>query len=188
MDDDQRAIVQQRVSSLIPRPSESFLSSEGVDPGFRPWTVGLSPSALYNCSLTCRKKAGLKAPEVKWISIKRWVSASPAESIRLPDGVFVSIKRRETFVPMPTARIEKVEYLLVMMPFGNVWSQRATDVPIDEPWLWSVADGKLILEHLLDRDAANPMPGYFRSCSDYARNNPDQIGIHLKRKRATDEA
>lgn len=154
-----------------------------MEDGFLPWRSDLSPSALYNCSLGCRKRAGLKAPEVKWISIKRWMTTSPEHGIRLPEGVFLSIRRKESFVPYPAPRIQKVEYLIVMLPFGNVWSQRASEVPIDEPWLWELSEGRLILEHLVARDSENPLPGYFRSCKDFATANPEQIGIHLKRKK-----
>ena len=33
---------------------------------FRPWQSSLSPSALYNCSLKCRKEMGIPTPDVKW--------------------------------------------------------------------------------------------------------------------------
>ena len=54
---------------------------------------------------------------------------------------------------------------------------------MDEAWLWSDAGGFTILEALMRKDAARPVKGYFRSCHDYMIANPDQIGIHLKRKR-----
>lgn len=183
MDADSKSTLQQRVSAI----PEFFLSSlhtfPGVPPGFKPWLCGLSPSALYGCSLTCRKRSKIKTPEVKWMSIKRWVSTTP-EGVVLPPGVFLSVKRHEDYVPLPTPHLVKKEYTLLMFPYGNVWSQRAPGIPIDEDWIWSsTGDRKLILESLIRKDAAFPVNGYFKSCHSYMTSNPDQIGIHLKRKR-----
>lgn len=117
------------------------------------------------------------------MSIKRWVTITPEQEITLPDGVYLSIKRKENFVPSPTPHFDKVEYVLLMFPYGNVWSQRKPEVPIDEPWLWQDAGGMTVLEALMRRDAAHPLSGYFASCRKYALDFPDQIGIHLKRKK-----
>lgn len=108
--------------------------------------------------------------------------------IDLPDGVFFSIKRREDFVTEPTPHLKKTEYTLVMLPYGNVWSQINNDTPITEEWLFSDASsGKLILEELMIKDALNPVVGYFESCYKYMLDNPEQIGIHLKRKKNLDQ-
>lgn len=160
----------------------SLHNFESVPRDFKPWESGLSPSALYNCSLGCRKKMGIKTPEVKWMSIKRWVSETP-EGVKLPDGIYLSIKRKESFEALPSPRLVKVEFILMMFQYGNVWSQRAPDVPITEEWLWSNSGGMTIFEALVRKDAANPIKGYFASCLKFAAENPDQIGIHLKRQR-----
>lgn len=124
----------------------------------------------------------IKTPEVKWTSIKRWVTKTNA-GIDLPPGCYISIKRKESFVAFPTPHLEKKDYILVMFPYGNVWSQQAPDVPITEEWLWSTIDGVTIFEMLLSRDALSPIKGYFKACYDFMLKNPDQIGIHLKRKK-----
>jgi len=157
--------VQQRVSGVRTPFIKSLHSFQDVPDDFRPWECGLSPSALYNCSLTCRKQMRLKTPEVKWMSIKRWVT------------------RTQEFVAAPNPHFDKKEFILMMFPYGNVWSQSAPDVPITEDWLWSEAGGQLIFEALMLRDAARPVAGYFQSCNRYMSDNPDQIGIHLKRKK-----
>lgn len=125
---------------------------------------------------------GIKTPEVKWMSIKRWVTTTPG-GIKLPPGTYFSIKRKEKFVPLPKPHFEKVEFVLVMFPYGNVWSQREPDVPIDEEWLFSDVDGMMILELLMRKDAAFPVRGYFKSCHEYMKNNQDQLWIHMKRRR-----
>jgi hypothetical protein len=156
---------------------------KNVPESFHPWESNLSPSALYNCSLSCRKHMKIKTPEVKWMSIKRWVTSTP-NGINLPDGVYLSIKRREFFIATPVPKIEKQEFILLMFPYGNVWSQRSLDVPIDEDWIFSKSsDGKLILESLMLKDASRPIQGYFESVYKYMTGNPDQIGIHMKRKK-----
>lgn len=190
MDDDLRARVQQRVSQIqVPR-FDDLHRFDGVPAGFLPWECGLSPSALYNCSLKCRKQSGIKTPEVKWMSIRRWITSTPA-GIDLPDGVYYSIKRHEEYSALPTPRFLKTEYVLVMLPYGNVWSQKEPGVPIDEEWLWTEVGGKLILERLMRRDAAQPVAGYFRKVrelflsedSKRKSGRPHMIGIHLKRKK-----
>lgn len=70
-----------------------------------------------------------------------------------------------------------------MMPYGNVWSQTEPDVPIDESWLFSEKDGALMLEHLMRKDAANPLREYFKLCLNYMENNQDQLWIHMKRRK-----
>lgn len=183
MDSVALARVQQRVSDIRVPWIRSLHSFSGVPSDFRPWESGLSPSALYNCSLACRKQAKIKTPEVKWMSIKRWVTTTP-EGVRLPQGVYFSIKRRETFVATPTPRFDQKVFVLMMFPYGNVWSQRGPDEPITEEWLWSDADGgTTVLEALMRRDAAFPLTGYFKSCHQFMVENPDQVGIHLKRKK-----
>jgi hypothetical protein len=177
-----KSTIQSRIAGVGEFRFRSLHEFDGVPRDFRPWTCGLSPSALYNCSLGCRKRMGIKAHEVKWMSIKRWVSATQS-GIVLPAGVFLSIKRREDFVALPKPHLEKKEFTLLMFPYGNVWSQRGPDVPITEDWLWTETEGMLLLEALVRKDAARPVRGYFRSCYEYMKSNPDQIGIHLKRKK-----
>ena len=182
MDSIALANVQQRVNQIrVPR-IERLHAFDGVPKDFKPWESGLSPSALYNCSLSCRKKMKIKTPEVKWMSIKRWVTTTPG-GVALPPGVYLSIKRRENFVAFPTPHFDKKQFVLMMFPYGNVWSQRAPDEPITEEWLWSEDSDMTILEALMRRDAAFPVQGYFKSCLQYMKSNPDQIGIHLKRKK-----
>ena len=155
---------------------------ENVPIDFLPWNVDLSPSALYGCSIGCRKLMGIKTPEVKWISVKRWVNITPM-GVHLPAGCYLSIKRREVFEAFPEPKFIKQDFVLVMFPYGNVWSQKEPEVPITEEWLWSLDKGKTIFEWLLEKDASRPINGYFKACYEYMQNNPDQIGIHLKRKK-----
>lgn len=183
MDAEKLKILQQKISSLSVHKIKGMHDFVNVPKDFLPWNVELSPSALYNCSVTCRKASGIKTPEVKWMSIKRWVTTTP-EGVVLPPGCYLSIKRKEVFVASPSPRLEKQDFILVMFPYGNVWSQKEQDVPITEEWLWSDAGGKTIFEHLFDKDAAKPIKGYFASCYEYMVKNPDQIGIHLKRKKS----
>lgn len=182
MDSDSLAKIQQAVDAIKTPFIPSLHTFKEVPPDFLPWKSGLSPSALYNCSLACRKKMGLKTPEVKWMSIKRWVTTTPL-GVVLPPGSFLSIKRKEEFVPFPKPHFSKKEFVLLMFPYGNVWSQRAPGVPIDEEWIWSFQSGRMVFESLMMKDAAHPVVGYFKSCYKYMLENPDQIGIHLKRKK-----
>lgn len=182
MGDSDLTIIQQRVAAVpVPR-IPSIHSFPGVPDDFLPWESGLSPSALYNCSIGCRKAMGLKAPEVKWISIKRWVTTTNIGN-PLPAGCYISVKRKETFIASPKPKLDKTDYVLVMFPYGNVWSQIEPNVPITEDWLWSEQDGKTIFEMLMEKDAAKPVIGYFAACIEFMKKYPDQIGIHLKRKK-----
>jgi len=186
-----RASVQQRVSKIRTPWFEELHRFDRVPSGFLPWECGLSPSALYNCSLKCRKQMGMKTPEVKWMSIRRWVTTTPL-GIDLPPGVYFSIKRHEEYSALPMPRFLKTEYVLLMFPYGNVWSQVEPGVPISEEWMWSEAGGKMMLERLMRRDAAFPVTGYFKGVRDLflaedakrKAGRPHMIGIHLKRKRA----
>lgn len=183
MNSDELMRIQQAVSAIkIPFFSSLHIFRDAPKI-FLPWECGLSPSALYNCSLACRKKVRLKTPETKWMSIKRWVTVTPEAQITLPAGVYLSIKRKEEFVPTPAPHFDKKEYVLMMFPYGNVWSQKKPDIPISEEWLWEDAGGMTVLEALMRKDAAQPLPSYFASCHKYMVENPDQIGIHLKRKK-----
>lgn len=181
MDSDTKAVIQTKVDRIPSFWNSKTHQFPDVPKTYLPWTSNLSPSALYNCSLPCRKKMGIKTFESKWMSIKRWVQVTPY-GITLPQGVYLSIKRAEKYVSDPEPKFIKTEYNLVMFPFGNVWSQKAPGVPIDEDWLWSESNGMLILEALMRKDAAHPVIGYFKSTYDYMTKFPDQIGIHLKRK------
>lgn len=174
------------LQSIVDRIKVPFVKSlhsfEGIPADFKPWLCELSPSALYNASVSCRKLMGLKTPELKWVSIKRWVNITPS-GVVLPPGCYLSIKRKEVFVASPTPHLEKRDFILVMFPYGNVWSQIEPDVPITEEWLWSMNDSKLMFERLVDKDALSPIKNYFKTCHDFMISNPDQIGIHLKRKK-----
>jgi hypothetical protein len=183
MDAETLGKVQQQVSLIKVPFIKALHSFSGIPEEFKPWESGLSPSALYDCSLACRKRMGLKTPEVKWMSIKRWVTKTP-EGVYLPDGTYLSIKRREEFSALPHPHFDKKEFILMMFPYGNVWSQMAPNSPITEEWMWSEIDEKSIFESLVERDAAMPIIGYFQSCYEFMNKNPDQIGIHLKRKRS----
>ena len=119
------------------------------------------------------------------MSIRRWYDTI-LHDIKLPPGVYVSIKRLEKFVAVPAPKFDKKEFLLVMLPYGNVWSQISPDVPITEDWLLTETDGMLVIEALMRKDAAVPVRGYFETCYKYMINNPDQIGIHMKRRKKTD--
>jgi len=174
--------IQQKISALGVFCLKALHTFLDVPPEFKPWECGLSPSALYNCSLSCRKQMGIKTPEVKWMSIKRWVTATPG-GVHLPPGVYLSIKRKEKFMAMPKPHFEKKEFILLMFPYGNVWSQKELDVPIDEEWMFSENCGMTVLEMLMRKDAAHPVHDYFKSCHDYMRDNQDQLWIHMKRRR-----
>lgn len=103
--------------------------------------------------------------------------------IKLPEGCYISIKRKEVFTTVPSPRLEKKDFILMMFPYGNVWSQQSPDVPITEEWLWTEKDGVTIFELLLNKDAANPLSGYFKSCMEFMGKHPEQIGIHMKRRK-----
>lgn len=183
------AKIQQRIQEISVPLIRSLHVFPGVPESFRPWECGLSPSALYSCSLTCRKRMKIKTPEVKWMSIKRWVTTTPG-GLELPPGVFFSIKRREEYVPMPKPHFSKLEFVLVMFPYGNVWSQKGPDDPITEDWLFEDSGGKLILEHLMQKDAARPVDGYFKSANQLFKQEDTKrrsgqsniLWIHTKRK------
>jgi hypothetical protein len=130
---------------------------------------------------------GIKTPEVKWMNIKRWVTTTPA-GVQLPPGVHLSIKRHEKYVSFPEPHFRKTQFILLMFPYGNVWSQTAPPdndefFPISEEWIWTKHDGILMLERLMRKDAALPIEGYFGMVYQYMINHPEQIGIHLKRKK-----
>lgn len=173
--------IQQRLTSIGVIPLEESLKPTNVPEDFIPWNVDLSPSALYNCSTVCRKIMGIKTPEAKLVSVKRWVNVTPM-GMKLPPGCFLSIKRKEFFVARPTPALHKVDFTLVMFPYGNIWSQKEPDVPITEEWLWSDMNGESVFEMLMKKDAQNPIKNYFAECLKFMKENPDQIGIHLKRK------
>jgi len=175
--------IQEAVNNIQVPFFSSLHEFKDVPKSFKPWECNLSPSALYNCSLACRKQKGIKTIETKFMSIKRWISITPEFGITLPPGVYLSIKRKEEFVPSPSPHFNKVEYVLMMFPYGNVWSQKEPEVPIDEKWLWESTGGVTILEALMRKDAAQPLPDYFSSCYKYMKDFPEQIGIHQKRKK-----
>ena len=174
----------------IPR-FEKINTFNNVPIDFLPWKCDLSPSALYNCALKCRKIAKIKTPEARWMSIRRWITSTPT-GIELPEGVFYSVKRKEEYSALPSPRLNKTEYILWMFPYGNVWSQKENCDPMSEEWMFSDDDdGMLVIEHMILEDANIPVPGYFESVyslfSDEKRKldsgEPHMIGIHMKRKR-----
>lgn len=185
MEDELKSKIQQRISSLEGYWFDNLHRADDLPSSFRPWDekeCGLSPSSLYNCSLKCRKESRIKTPETKWMSIKRWVTVTN-EGIKLPPGVYFSVKRSEQFEALPQPRLNKTEYVILMFPFGNVWSQVRPGMPIDEEWLWTELEGMTMFERLYMKDAAHPLSGYFRRVYDFMKEHPDQIGIHLKRKK-----
>lgn len=181
MERDLKETIQSKVANIQVKRYDSIHTFPGVPEDFLPWKSDLSPSALYNCSLPLRKKCNIKTPETKWVSIKRWTTSTPS-GIDLPEGVYYSIKRSETFLNIPKPHFEKTEFVLILLPYGNVFSQSKPDVPITEDWLFEEFNGKMMIERLMDRDAAKPVPGYFKKVFGYMKENPDQIGIHLRRK------
>lgn len=175
------SVIQKGVDAIHTPTIPSLHTFDDVPNEFKPWESGLSPSALYNCSLTCRKLMGYKTSENKWVSIKRWISKTPM-GINLPPGIYLSVKRKEEFVAAPKPHFKKTEFTLMMFPYGNVWSQKGPDDPITEDWLWSDVGGMSVFEALVRKDAAQPVKDYFVSCHQYMIQNPDQLNIHLKRK------
>lgn len=179
--------VQQKVSEIQIKRYESLHTFSDVPNSFLPWETNLSPSALYNCSLPLRKANKIKTPETKWISIKRWSTSTPS-GVKLPPGVYYSIKRHEVFENIPEPKFVKTEFALILLPYGNVFSQIKPGVPITEEWLFEELEGKMMIERLMDKDAASPIPDYFKSVFNYMKKNPDQIGIHLRRKNKRGDA
>lgn len=178
--------IQQKVDAIPILHIKKLHEFENVPKGWKPWEVKLSPSALYNCGLPCRKKMGVKAWESKLMSIKRWVSTTPG-GVKLPDGVYLSIKRIEKFIAEPTPHLEKIEFNLILFPYGNVWGQISDGVPITEEWLFSSGkNGKLMLENLMMKDALNPIKEYFKACHDFMTRWPSLVGVHLKRKKSSE--
>jgi hypothetical protein len=116
------------------------------------------------------------------VSLKRWIQTTPT-GYTLPEGVYLSIKRREQFISRPIPHFEKGDYIILMFPYGNVWPLTETGKPITESWMFEMVGDKTNIEHLHDYDAAHPLVDYFGLCYKYMEENPDQIGIHLKRKR-----
>ena len=172
----------EKIKKLKIKVNEPIAYDKGLSKDFLPWNVDLSPSALYRCSVVCRKQMGHKTPEIKWISVKRWVNITP-EGVHLPAGCYLSIKRKESFEALPTPKFVKQDYVLIMLPHGNVWSMIDDDLPLTEDWLWSKVGNKTQFEVLLKKDFEEPIIGYFQECKKYMDDNPDQIGIHLKRKK-----
>jgi hypothetical protein len=176
----------ERVGALT-IPLRPDVYENGVPLNFIPWEVDLSPSALYTCSVTCRKLLGHKTPELKWISVKRWVTLTPA-GVTLPPGCYLSIKRRESFEAIPRPKFVKQDYILLLMPYGTVFFGDGEGRPLSEPDIWlQTGSGRTYFEEMLEKDINNPLPGYFKTCHTYFANNPEQVGIHLKRKKSTTE-
>lgn len=172
--------LQEKMNRIQFRKLSGDFGQGDVPSDFIPWMADISPSALYSCSLPLRKKVGKKTPETKWKNMKRW-SEQLSTGEFLPDGVYISEKRQELFVPVPTPKFEKIHHILILLPYGNV---EIISGGVESDIL---EDGKddLRLQEMIDNDANNPLPGYFKSCFDYKIQNPDQIGIHWKRMKKT---
>lgn len=166
---------------LNPKGATERLKSAGVPLGWTPWASGLSPSALYGCTIPCRKALKHKIHEAKWVSIKRWMNFT-AEGIELPTGCYFSMRRKEGFEALPHPRLVKTDYVVLMFPFGNVFSLNNGE-PITEEWLWSENNGKLNYEILHEKDSEEPLPGYIMSSYRYAIHHPELLGIHLKKRK-----
>jgi len=162
-------------------PDRKSGHNQNVPEDFWPWKANISPSALYSCSLPLRKKTGRKTPETKWKNMKRWTEQLSTGEF-LPEGVYISEKRQELFIPTPEPKFERISHILVLLPFGNV----VTVPGQTEAWLLEDSgNGKCNLQELVEQDAESPIPGYFAACLKYRDDNPDQIGIHLKRMKKT---
>lgn len=176
-----KEILQSKIDSIDVTRYVGAHKFPDVPVDFFPWKNEISPSALYNCALPLRKQSKIKTPETKWTSIKRWTTVTP-NGIKLPEGVYYSVKRSDTFMSDPEPRFEKIEYSLILLPYGNVITHFAPETPMTEQLLFMDVDGKTTLERLLDHDVEKPIAGYFKSVLKYMNENPDQIGIHLRRK------
>jgi hypothetical protein len=173
-------LIQEQINKLKIIYIKKLHDFQDIPKNFKPWESNLSPSALYNCSLTCRKKIGYKTAETKMISLKRWVSVTPS-GIMLPTGIYYSVKRKEDYEAYPEPHFKKTDYIIMMFPYGNVWSHRNPNQPITDEWLFSDINGQTILELLMEKDAAYPLVDYFKLCYDFMIDHPDMIGIHQKR-------
>jgi hypothetical protein len=183
--------LQSKLNSLDVSISKDFYDAEGIKSDFIPWTSGLSPSALYNCSLKCRKSLGMKTPEVKWISIKRWTSELPETQLTLPNGIFYSIKRLEEYEPNNgKPYLKKTEYFILLLPHGNICFMNVDSLPLNEVDFFKMINNKYYIESVIKNDIENPMKGYLKRCKEMfdeedlkRKNNEDNLlWIHMKRK------
>ena len=161
--------IQKKIMDLIPLNANERLKAAGVPYGWTPWTSGLSPSALYGCTIP------------KWVSIKRWMNIT-ASGIELPPGCYFSMRRKEGFEALPVPRLIKIDYVVFMFTYGNVVTLNDGE-PITEDWAWTVTDGKMNYERLHEKDGMNPLPGYITSSYKYAMHHPELLGIHLKKRK-----
>lgn len=172
--------LQEKMDQIQLRKLTGNFGHGDVPEDFLPWMEDISPSALYSCSLPLRKKVGKKTPETKWKNMKRW-SEQLSTGEFLPDGIYISEKRQELFVPSPIPKFEKIHHVLVLLPYGNVFIVSNGS----EPDILNVENGEIVLQTMINEDSKNPLPGYFKSCFDYKVQNPDQVGIHWKRMKKT---
>lgn len=181
--------VQPKINSI----KTTLVIPNGVPSSWIPWGSGLSPSALYARSLTCRKKAGIKTLEVKWSSIKRWNVETPT-GVRLPNGTYYAVKRHESFVPFPKPSLVKRDFVILFCPNGNVFYTQKTShsgglIPITEDWLYTVENGVMNIEKLLSYDQEKPVPGYIESAyknfleekEKADKGEENSLWIHMKR-------
>lgn len=173
--------IQKKIMDLIPLNANERLKAAGVPYGWTPWTSGLSPSALYGCTIPCRKAQKQKILEAKWVSIKRWMNIT-ASGIELPPGCYFSMRRKEGFEALPVPRLIKIDYVVFMFTYGNVVTLNDGE-PITEDWAWTETDGKMNYERLHEKDGMSPLPGYIISSYKYAMHHPELLGIHLKKRK-----
>jgi len=174
--------VQKRIMNLIPTGLNERLKASGVPYGWAPWSSGLSPSALYGCTIPCRKAAKQKILESKWVSIKRWMDMT-SYGLELPSGCYFSMRRKEGFEAFPEPKLVKTDYVILMFPYGNVFAINGSE-PITEDWVWQEVEGKLNFERLYEQDSNNPLPGYIMTAYKYAMHHPELLGIHLKKRKS----
>lgn len=172
--------IQERIMGLNPKGVQDRIKAAGVPYGWTPWTSGLSPSALYGCTIPCRKALKLKIHEAKWVSIKRWMNIT-ASGIELPPGCYFSMRRKEGFEALPHPRLVKTDFVVLMFPFGNVFALNGSD-PITEDWMWTENNGKLNFELLHEKDSEEPLANYIMASYKHAIHHPELLGIHLKKR------
>lgn len=174
--------IQKRIMGLNPANINERLKIAGVPYGWTPWTSGLSPSALYGCTIPCRKAAKQKIHEAKWVSIKRWMNIT-ASGVELPPGCYFSMRRKEGFEARPSPRLVKTDFIILMFPYGNVYSLNDGE-PITEEWMWTETNGKYNYEYLHAKDSEEPLNGYIMASYKYAIHHPELLGIHLKKRKS----
>ena len=122
--------------------------------------------------------------ESSLVSIKRWSDITPM-GIKLPEGVYCSISRMEKYITNPTPSIKKIDYMSIMLPFGNVVNTKNgnKDNPIDEEWLFQFIQGDTtLLERLIESDRENPLEDWYELCNEWILKHEDHRFIHITSK------